>query len=262
MELIQINKFAKLHNGEDVFFCKTDYLSSLFDRLADHHKPSILITGNSDYPITDEMAGRAPKCIKKWFAQNADTGNQLVVGIPMGIENHENCVLDGHGKGWESAKKKVEVLSSFTSVEPTKDVYANFSLNTHHSRKAVHGICELLDFATTKISLDHAEINNRSYKDYVDDILDHRMVVCPRGNGIDCHRVWETLYLGRVPIIKKERAMRYFEELPIVFLDDWAQLYNLHFLNDRYEAVKKNSTEILDFVKWEEVIGGNSVRTN
>jgi len=86
--------------------------------------------------------------------------------------------------------------------------------------------------------------------------------VCPRGNGIDCHRVWETLYLGRVPIIKKERAMRYFEELPIVFLDDWAQLYNLHFLNDRYEAVKKNSTEILDFVKWEEVIGGNSVRTN
>lgn len=254
MELIQINKFARLHNGKNIFFCKTDYLVSLFNKLASHNKPSILITGNSDYPITDEITSRVPRCIKKWFAQNADTENPLVTGIPMGIENHEDCILEGHGMGWESAKKKIEVLSNFTSVEPTRDVYANFSLNTHHSRKAVHEICELLDFATIKISLDHAEINKRSYEDYTSDILDHRMVVCPRGNGVDCHRVWETLYLGRIPIIKKELAMRYFKELPIIYLDDWTQLYNIHFLNDKYQEVKENSRKMLDFSTWQEII--------
>ena len=112
MNIIQFNKFAKLHNGENIFFCKTDFLEPFFKHLMNHHTPSVLITGNSDYSITNKLLPHIPRCIKKWFAQNADIEHPLITGIPLGIENHEDCILSGHGVGWEHARKKIKLLSN------------------------------------------------------------------------------------------------------------------------------------------------------
>lgn len=30
----------------------------------------------------------------------------------------------------------------------------------------------------------------------------HDYVASPRGNGLDCHRFWESLYLGAIPIVE------------------------------------------------------------
>ena len=256
MELLQINKFAKLHNGKNIFFCKTDFLQPLLEKLQEHAEPSVLITGNSDYPITDEILHYKPDCIKRWFAQNAETENEIVTGIPLGIENHEDCVIEGHGKGWEHAREKVVYLTKQHIRPAIKNIYANFSLDTHPSRKAVHEICQSQNTITTSVSCNHYEINKRSYKQYVNDILDHRMVVCPRGNGVDCHRVWEVLYLDRVPIIKKEAAMSYFQDLPIVYLDSWEELNDMNLIAKKYNNVKNNSRKMLNFNSWKEVING------
>ena len=34
-------------------------------------------------------------------------------------------------------------------------------------------------------------------------LLNYMFVICPEGNGIDTHRMWEALYLRTIPIIKK-----------------------------------------------------------
>tara|TARA_R110002110_G_scaffold50765_1_gene149706 strand:- start:488 stop:751 length:264 start_codon:yes stop_codon:yes gene_type:complete len=80
------------------------------------------------------------------------------------------------------------------------------------------------------------------------------MVVCPRGNGVDCHRVWEVLYLDRVPIIKREKAMNYFEALPIIYLDSWEELGNSDLIAKKYNKVKNNSRKMLNFNSWKEII--------
>lgn len=257
-DLIQLNKFAKLHNGENIFFCKTDYIERLFERLRHYRTPSILITGNSDYSITDQHAMMAPRCIRRWYAQNAEALSPLVVGIPMGIENHEECVLPGHGVGWQHAVEKAELLSDPPEATATRGVYANFSLETHPSRSRVRELCEGLEFITTKVSEKHSEINKRSYKEYISDILEHKMAVCPRGNGVDCHRVWEVLYLGRVPIIKRTPAMRHFEQLPILFLDDWEQVRNFDMLEQEYHRVRNNQKDILYMSFWNNKVGEES----
>jgi len=256
-ELLQLNNFAKFHNGKNILFCKTDYLGALFQHIQEWEHPCTLITGNSDYSITDDLVKNAPKCVTKWFAQNADTTNPKVTGIPIGIENSEQCIVEGHGVGWEHAKEKVYLLSNIPLVEPQSNIYANFSLSTHSSRKSVYDLCSKLEYITTDVSSNHNEINDRSYKSYVDNILRHKMVICPRGNGIDCHRVWEVLYLGRVPIVKRERAMRYFEELPILFIDDWAHLRNIDYVKERYSEVKNNTTKMLDMNYWKKRINKN-----
>ena len=69
------------------------------------------------------------------------------------------------------------------------------------------------------------------------DIAQHKFVFSPRGNGVDCHRTWEALYLRTIPIVKKCRHMKEFEDLPIFFVDNWSSpCYNK--LNDFYEKVQ------------------------
>lgn len=33
-DFIQLNKFAELHDGKNIIFCKTDYLMSEFNKIA------------------------------------------------------------------------------------------------------------------------------------------------------------------------------------------------------------------------------------
>ena len=48
--------------------------------------------------------------------------------------------------------------------------------------------------------------------------------VSPEGFGMDCHRTWETLMLGAVPIVKRGPLSRLFEHLPVIQVDDWAEV--------------------------------------
>lgn len=253
--VLQLNKFAFLHDGQTIFFCKTDYLGSLFESLKSRTEECTIITGNSDYEITDEIVGHVPRCVTKWYAQNASATSEIIQGIPIGLENTANCIIQGHGIGWEHAKKKVEILSKPPiNIKPTRKMYANFSLDTHSSRVEVARICSNVHDVTLELSDNHSQINNKSYSDYTSNILDHQMIVCPRGNGIDCHRIWEVLYLNRVPIVKKEKALRFFEELPILFLDSWDQLQDRDYIETQYNLVKNNTSDMLDMGYWNEKV--------
>ena len=87
------------------------------------------------------------------------------------------------------------------------------------------------------------------------DIASHKFVISPRGNGVDCHRTWEALYLRTIPIVKKSIHMNEFSELPILFVNDWSELsYNV--LKAFYERVE-NKFFNLDKMKisyWKERI--------
>jgi len=49
-------------------------------------------------------------------------------------------------------------------------------------------------------------------------------VLSPHGVGLDCHRTWEALLLGCIPIVKKARLNDLFEDLPVIEVDDWSQV--------------------------------------
>ena len=50
-------------------------------------------------------------------------------------------------------------------------------------------------------------------------------VACPRGNGVDTHRLWETIYLGRYPIIENNAwadSLNYLK-IPLIQINEWAK---------------------------------------
>ena len=251
--IVQHNKLALLHNNKDIFFCKTDHLQSLFEYLASYTTPITLITGNSDYAITDEMINMAPSCVKLWFGQVMNSDNPIATALPFGIENSEHCILgEMQGYGHPGGAKKVEIAITPPKKTPTKLVYANFSIWTNKERDRVAQLCR----DSPHITYDCAHIRTLdSYEEFVDNVLDHQMVVCPEGNApAETHRFWEVLYMGRTPIIKYNKGLSSFTELPVIVLSDWNQLEDITFLEEELKRVKNNPTRMLNMSYWADKI--------
>ena len=52
----------------------------------------------------------------------------------------------------------------------------------------------------------------------------YAFVVSPHGNGLDCHRTWESLVLGNIVIVKRSSLDPLYEGLPVVIVDDWREI--------------------------------------
>jgi hypothetical protein len=85
------------------------------------------------------------------------------------------------------------------------------------------------------------------------------MVICPAGNGVDTHRIWEILYSNRVPITIKTgnyKIYDLYEKLPIIILDTISDLMNLDLINEKYEKSINNfkNIDMIDFNFWKNKI--------
>jgi hypothetical protein len=70
---------------------------------------------------------------------------------------------------------------------------------------------ELIFYETNKISRKETWLNQCNYS----------FVISPHGNGLDCHRTWEALCLGSIPIVKKSNISDLFDDLPVLIIDNW-----------------------------------------
>ena len=88
-----------------------------------------------------------------------------------------------------------------------------------------------------------------NFENYLEDLSHHKFAVSPEGNGIDCHRTWECLYLGVIPIVKESKAMSFFKDLPILFVDNYDDI-TPEFLEKEYEEKFKNKNFDLKKIKY------------
>jgi len=57
-------------------------------------------------------------------------------------------------------------------------------------------------------------------KEFLRDIATCKYVLCPEGNGFDCYRVYESLYLNSLPILTRSRfSMAMQQVFPIYLVD-------------------------------------------
>jgi hypothetical protein len=52
----------------------------------------------------------------------------------------------------------------------------------------------------------------------------YAFVLSPHGNGLDCHRTWEALCLGCIPIVKTSPLDSMYDGLPVLIVDDWKDI--------------------------------------
>ena len=240
-EIFQFNKLSRLHDGEKIIFCKTDYLKSEFQNIEKKKNKVILMSGNSDYAVTES---------------NVASNHPRITSMPLGLDNDFMALRDGHGVGWDHAIQKREILSSLfcndTGNEITGLIYANFDISTNNDwRSSVASACQDNDFITY-------DKHRTEYKEFISQILSHKMVVCPLGNApqlqADNHRIYETLYCNRVPIVfLQNQSILYksiYSKLPVVILNDLEDLYKEDKIIEMYEKVKNNPVDLIKYSFW------------
>ena len=180
------------------------------------HECSAIATGYSDYNVgTDELDVLRLPNLKTWFASNVDMVHPTLVTVPIGLPAKTECPVHGN------IQVLYEISKQRSCKRTDKLAYMNFNLHTCYEERArVHDMFTDKDWVTTGTP----EVSPQGYENYLKNIRDHKFCFSPRGNGVDCHRIYECLYLGTIPIVKKTVALEQFSDLPILFIDDWSSV--------------------------------------
>jgi len=244
-----LNTLSELHKINNINFCKRDYVIQDFITLNNQKDNVIFIVGNSDYPTTDGIVKSRPSNVKKIYAQNLISNEKCAEPIPMGLENGEPSCRSGHGVSWPRSLTTQNYIDKYRDIKPTKNIYANFRIETNPThRDPVMRLCQQAEFIDWQPPYLEEE-------EYFQTRNQYKMNVCPAGNGIDTHRLWETLYCNIVPIVIKLGDYKIYEmykKLPIIILDNIEQLLEEQTIMDKYDEVvnKENQMELLDPQYW------------
>lgn len=215
--------------NKSIIWCKIDYVERIFPVLSQvKDKNYILITHCGDREVTFETFNLKPSCIKKWFAQNVLVQDPDLIPLPIGIENHEG-INKGSYTDFNLFEK--EAFDFEIKNKIINKIYCNFR-STHFSR-----------FQTTntliKKNIGMFE-SNISYQKYIESMKNFLFIASPRGNGIDSHRTWESLYFGSIPIVEKHFMYDTYKNLPIIQIDNWENL-SLEMLQPYIEKYKNKA---------------------
>lgn len=209
---------------------------------------NIWISGHSDFPITKEVFDAYEKNTKVWFATNKAYVHPKLISIPIGITNNTNESSDhpifGNTDIMLEARKKPRTIQNL--------VYMNFLIHTFPQERQ---LCYDIFLGKPWVTIGHSEKTMDARKRFLSEIRNHLFVLCPRGNGIDTHRLWETLYMGSIPIVKRDVAVQDFTDLPILFVDDWSDVTE-DFLHTQYQRMRATTWNMkkLTFPYWKDMI--------
>jgi len=212
----------------DVIFCQSDRLESLCDKVLTHSAaPVTLLLGNSDANHTKSLEKLLEStAVVSVFAQNLVEPVKGVDFLPIGLENAWHS-KNGRPKDFEVNRRKLNPRIS-------RVMWAfNLETNIIERRLAANDlignpIADRLDPLTPR---QHRRELSR-----------YGFVASPPGNGIDCHRTWEAMYLQCVPIVLRSHMTEHYEKigLPIWVVDSFEELRDLteDQLKEKYEEVK------------------------
>jgi len=242
--------------GETIYIRITD-VDAFFIQVANQFKhPFILVTGDMDTTVPDDIQRWKEWCdhpkLISWYAQNLSKkdAHPRLKHSPIGLDYH-TLYLSGSTHDWGNQLTPLEQelqlieckqqMKPITQTNPKKAV-TNFHLSTYgyplrrqQYREPILKVCQTKDCVIW--------LPKQKRIDFWKSCNSCAFVICPFGNGLDTHRTWEVLSLGRIPIIPKSELNAIFQGLPVVEMEeeDWKQLSS-SFLEKKY-------TEIVD--KWE-----------
>ena len=211
----------------DIIFVKTDwdYLECFFTK---HHPkiqhPYVLLTHNSDHsaPGPFRVYLDSP-LILAWFAQNIEgEPHSKLYHLPIGIANR--C--------WEHGNPAVfwHWLSKAQNKQRPYLCYLNFAPSTYPEERG-----PVWDLFAQQAWCKTAQ--RTRLPSYLQDLSRSQFVISPRGNGLDCHRTWEALLMGAIPIVRTSSLDPLFAELPVLIVEDW-NVISESFLNQQLELIK------------------------
>lgn len=209
-------------------------------------KPIILVSGDGDRCIPSEISKKTVEnictspMIKKWYTQNyddCDRKQKKINPYPIGLDLHSqrdytlNTVDDK-----TNAIVKICKRCYAKTMKIFCDIAASSQDRFGGQRKRVANILK---------ELPHAQLltNRVSQAEIWEMYASYEFVVSPPGNGIDCHRTWEVLLMGSIPIVLTSCLDPLFHGLPVIILNDWNELKDADLIKWK-KSVESQQTHV------------------
>ena len=208
---------AKLDAEPAIFVCSS-YLECFQDEILPLlAKPFTLVSHNSDKNIGDEFERIAGSpLLKKWFAQNYNfeklSSNAKLIPLPIGLENQRF-----HNAGNIKSFKKLALLIKRGKIQKRAKVLVALNIATNPDERFA---CYRA-FWKKPVTLEMMSFT--SSENYRKIAAECMFIASPSGNGLDCHRTWEAMYLGSIPLVNDNAMNRAFANLglPMICVKDW-----------------------------------------
>ena len=226
----------KMKDGDTLYVCSSA-IPDFCKMVHDIKTRFILVTGDCDECCWQDlfinkddflMFMENPLLIH-WFSQNCIcVDHPKLSHMPIGLDYHTMSEKD---TSWGAKASPVEqerelemVIKNF--AKPWNErlfqtcVYSNFhfSMGTRFAddrRDAINKIpSECIYYEP--ISLKRVDTWKKQ--------CDYVFVASPFGGGLDCHRTWEALLLGCIPIVKSSPLDPVFQDLPVWIVRDWSEV--------------------------------------
>jgi hypothetical protein len=238
--------FNNIKNNDTVYI-KSDYLKDFYININNLNNKIILLSGCSDYTIPNDIFTDVeftellnnPNIICCYF-QNCVYKHNKIINLPIGLDYH---TMTTNYIYWGSIKSPLEQENELIDI-------INIAKPFYERQIKIYSNCHFF-ISNKKFTYDRIDALNKISQDllYLEPtIIDRRtswatqvnycFVLSPHGNGLDCHRTWEALILGCIPIVKKSPIDDLYIDLPVLIVNDWVEV-NKDLLINTIEKFKK-----------------------
>lgn len=179
---LDIRKWAMISIGEDVGL-RGVQLGPRYDtkRFNPEHNYTVKCHSYTAYTFPE-----IPGNIHKWFMTNSlimPTNEPVIEIMPFGVAGKKADVI-------------YDAMLAHQDVPKEDTVYINW-VNYTYDRYSIKENYRALGLPYVTI-VDEA----KPYEDFLSDLARHRFILSPEGNGVDCYRTLEAIYMGATPVVE------------------------------------------------------------
>lgn len=203
----------------------------------------VIVSGGSDatfpkdFPQSEKVIkGIESEKVLHLFMQNCAFNHPKVSQIPIGLDFHTVAYWpERMHQPWPRRPRQQmqEIETILSKLKPTharpSQIICDFAFNdTMHESYQRHR-----EFGEDRKSI-WKQLKNRPFISHLAKPISRNQLwelkggcafdISPPGNGIDCHRTWESLMLGCIVIVKHSFLDPLFEGLPIVIINSWDEI--------------------------------------
>lgn len=219
----------------DTVYIHCDKLKEFAKSMKDNPYRYVLISGDGDLTFPENLGMDYKGFLENekllhMFVNNSSVSHEKLTLLPLGINYH--TIKEGKQNDWGKqqgpAAQNGELSAVQGGLKPFKErkrkCYGNF-----HFKKESDGPKKYAsdrDDAIAKLAkelIDYEEKfipRSETWKKQGE----YAFVVSPHGGGLDCHRQWEALCLGCIPIVKTSSIDAVYEKLPVLIVKDWSEV--------------------------------------
>lgn len=240
------NNIAEVREGghEVDFVCLTGYqqvINEFFDVILPELKsPVVLVIIETDFYRLNNKNLDNPMLKHIFTWNNPQQSHNKISSLPIGLNHysHEGSLYNFlFNNNPESIEQEHWVGFNFRPHTPLRNQLAEKLKDWKsfcHNLPTTSPLNEYWKQSHVEGKIKVVETHPDCYKE----MCKCKYILSPPGIGIDCHRTWEALYLGCIPIVESSSISDLYEDLPLLVVDRWNDI-TLDLLKDSYYNINE-----------------------